>query len=453
MRSEILSQERNIVVVKAEYEAAEVDKAVSGTVRELSGRANIKGFRKGHVPRKTLEIFFGRSTIYRETAESLVQQALDTAISDYDLDLVVRPNMDVKELKEGEPLTITFTFEVRPEVKLPDIAELEAEKIVYRVTDDDVAAEVRRLLESVARFAPTDDDRPAEMGDIVEVQYSTQKLTDGETKQMEKDQKSTLTLATLRTDIAEAIVGHRLAEEFQFDIRLEDDYPDKRLAGATLRYDMEILQFMRRELPEESDETAKEISNGAYSTMNEVREELRRRLEADAEARSDASLRESALKALSDASEVDVPDTMIDRQYDAMRRDQSDQIQRDLQQSLEDYLQKNSLSVSEFDENLRKNAAQIVRNTLVINALAERDEISFSSEDMNEEIMSIASSLKINPQELADRLSQNREEFANIAGRVRTRNTLRHLAETVKCKEVEPSAAQDNGQESIEQDG
>ena len=458
MKSEILSQERNVVVVKSVYEASEVDKTVSRTVRELSNKVNIKGFRKGHVPRKALEMYVGRGAIYRETLENLAQQALDEIVAEYDLDLVTNPNLDVKELKEGEPLEITFTFEVRPEVKLPELASLEAEKIVYRVQDADVDEELHHLLEANAKLEPIDEDRPATMDDIVETQYTSYRVEgDDNAVELERDQKNTLHLSTLRKDIADSIVGHKLAEEFFFDIKIEDDYPDEKLVGATLRYKMEILQFLKRVVPEETDETIEEITKGKYKTVDELKAELRRKMEQDASNHSDATLRESALDALSDAAEVDVPDTMVERQYESMKREQSDQIQRELSQSLEEYFEKNNLNVSEFEDNLRKRAAQIVRNTLVLDALAEKDEISFTSDELNEEIVQIARSMRANPQEVADRLGKNRDEFVSVANRVRTKNTLNHLVSLVKVREIDPpaEAADSNGdaEEAPKQDG
>jgi trigger factor len=441
LKSEILSQERNVVVVKSEYDASEVDKAVSRSVRELSNKADIKGFRRGHVPRKTLEMYLGRSAIYNETLESLTQQALDEIVTEYDLDLIANPKRDSCELREGEPLTITFTFEVRPEVKLPDIASIEAEKVIYKVEDADIDEELRRLLEARARLEPTDEDREAAMGDIVETQYTSYRVEDGEKAEvLESGQKNTLYLSTLRSDIAESIVGHKLAEEFSFDIKLEDDYPDKRMAGTTIRYDMEILQFMKRVVPEETDETIEDITKGRYKTVGEMKAELRSLMELAAASRSDASLCESALGALVDASEVDVPETLIDRQFEIMKRHHGSQIQSDLNQSLEEYLEANNLSVTEFEGNLRTRAEQIVRNSLVLDALTQRDDISFTSDELNEEIMEMSLAMSANPQEIADILSKDSDEFANVAMRVRVRNTLKHLASLVKVSEIDPPA-------------
>ncbi|MDR3076039.1 MAG: trigger factor, partial [Synergistaceae bacterium] len=360
MKSEILSQEGNIVVVKAEYEAGEVDGAVGKTVRELSKNANIKGFRKGHVPRRTLELMFGRNSIYRETLEHLASDALENVVSEYDMDLVTDPKIKLGDLSEGNPIEIEFTFEVRPEVELPDIPSLTAEKIVYEIRDEDVEEGLRQLLESNARLEPLNDDRPAAKDDIIEVQYSSHTVQgDGSLKELERGKKNTLFLANLREDISNAVIGHKPAEELNFDITLEDDYPDSRMAGKTVRYNMEILNFMKRVVPEPTDETILELSKGKYNSVDEIRAEMRHQLEANAAERSEATLQESAIKALAAAAVVTVPESMIDRQYMTMRREQDGMIRQDLKQSLDDYLKNNNLSVEDFDGGLKKRAETI----------------------------------------------------------------------------------------------
>jgi trigger factor len=439
LKTEILSQERNIVAVKAEYEPGEIDRAVNRTVRELSGKVNIKGFRRGHVPRKTLELYFGRDKIYSETAERIVQEALDGIVSEYDLDLVATPKLKAGELAEGSSFSAEFTFEVRPEVTLPDLAALSAEKIVYKVDDARVEEGFNQILESNAELVPIDEDREATYHDIVESQYTTYSVKeDGSTEMIEQDKKGTMVLSGIRKDISDAVIGKKPAEEFTFEIKLEDDYPDPRMAGTVIRYDMEILQFMRRVVPEATDEKVLELSKGRYKTVEELKAELRRQIEKSSSEQSDSSLRESSVKALATAAEVDVPESMVERQYHAMRKDQDGRLQQDLGQTLDEYLTKNSLSVDEYEAKLKERAAEIVRNTLVLDALAEKEEISFTSDDLNEEIMRMATSIKVNPQELADALSKDKEEFSAVAMRVRTRNTMNFLASKVAVTEVEP---------------
>ena len=440
MKSEILSQERNIVVVKAEFEASEVDRTVQKTVRELSGKVNIKGFRKGHVPRNMLELYFGKGGIYKEAAEHLAQESLDNIVSEYELDLITEPKLKLGELAEGKPLDLEFTFEVRPEVTLPDLSTLSAEKTIFAVTDDQVDEAFNQILESAAELVALDEDRPVEPSDIVQVEYNSYHVEDdGSASMLEEKKQSTIHLGveTLRSEIAEALAGKKLAEEFSFDVKIEDDYPDKHMAGSMIRYDMEVLQLMKRAVPEPTDEKIQEMSKGKYTTAEELRAELRKQIEENAQERGDATLRESAIKALSEAAEVDVPESMIDRQQNAMRRDQENQVQRDLKQSLDEYLKFNNLSAEEYDSNLRKRAEEIVRNTLVLDALADKEEINFTSEELNEEIVRMAASMGAKPEDLAEALRKNRDEFTALAMRVRNRNTIGHLASKVQVSEVE----------------
>jgi trigger factor len=159
-------------------------------------------------------------------------------------------------------------------------------------------------------------------------------------------------------------------------------------------------------------------------------------MEHAADERSESSLRESAVKALAASAEVDVPDTMIGRQYDAMRRDQDARLRQDLGLTIDEYITKNSLSVSDYEARLREHAAEIVRNTLVLDALAEKEQISFTSDDLNAEIMRMAASARVNPQQLADALAKDKDEFSALATRVRTRNTMSFLAGKVSVIEA-----------------
>jgi trigger factor len=445
----MLSQERNVVVIKTEHEAGEVDKAVNRAIRSLSGKADIKGFRKGHIPRKALELFVGKNAIYKETQGLLTNEAFETVVSEYELDLIAEPKFKLGDLTEGKPFEIEFTLESRPEVELPDIGSLVARKVVYKIQDSDVEEGLRQVLESNAKLEPTGEDRPAQASDIVEVQYSSRADIDGAARELEKDKTTTLSLPDLRSDIASAIIGHMPNEALSFDIKLEDDYPDPRMAGQAVRYELKILNVMRRTVPEANDETVSEISRGKYGTVDELKSEIRRQLEEDASARSEAGLQGSALKSLVVNAKVDVPDSMVDTQYRAMREEQDGQLRRSLSQSLEDYLANNNLSVDEFDGRLRKRAEDAVRNTLVLNALADRDEILYTADDINAEIMRMADAMRVNAQQLADSLSKNSKEFANVASRVRTKNTMKHLAAAVSVVEYEQnySAAHDHDHE------
>lgn len=438
MKYEIVSQEKNIVVTRVVYEAHEVDEAVSASVREISSRVNLKGFRKGRAPRRALEMFVGRGAIISEAARALAERAIDEAAEGLDIISVAPPSVGTVDLKEGQELTFDITFEARPEVTLPDLAELSAERTVYTASDQDLETEIERLRDGAATLEPTDEDRPATAEDIVEVQYSSSQVLEKGDKVLERERKTVFHLSTLRSDIREPIVGHKPAEEFTFEIKMEDDYPDKNLAGARIRYEMEIVRFRRREVPEMTDDLARALSGGRLETVDALRDEVRKALEGLAKDRSESSLRESALEALSKAAIVDVPDTMVLRQYDAMRSREEEQIKNATGKSLEEYLAETETKPEDYERELKESAARIVRNTLVLDTLIEREEISFTQDDLSAEIIEMAQNMRMNPQTLADQISGDRDQFIALADRVRHRNGLKYLAEHVEAVDVEP---------------
>ncbi|MBQ6919480.1 MAG: trigger factor family protein, partial [Synergistaceae bacterium] len=131
MRTELLGQEKNIVKVKIEIEASDFTKALNRTISELSQQGNFPGFRKGRVPRKIIEMRFGRDALYNEALEKIMNAELEQIVQDYELDLIDTPSLNVTEkIEEGKPVMCEMTFEVQPEVELPEIDGMEIEKVV-----------------------------------------------------------------------------------------------------------------------------------------------------------------------------------------------------------------------------------------------------------------------------------------------------------------------------------
>lgn len=438
MKSEMVSQVRNVVEVRATYDASEVRRFVDRTCRDLASKVRINGFRKGRVPRRALEMYVGRQHIYREAIASIYDDAVREAVEQYDLELVTAPSFPApaSELDEQKEFEVLMSLEVRPEVTLPaDLSALTAVRMTYTTDEADVDRELDRLRESAAAIVPSDDTTPASKTDIVEVVYTARDKNDAGDDPLEAEKRTVLHLSSVRTDIADAVIGKAPGDAFSFEIKIEDDYPSGSIAGHTISYDMKMERKMKREIPEADDALAERLSGGRLKTMEELRKDLREAIDDDAKARSDAELRERALDAISAAAEVDVPDSMIDRQYTEMRKNEAASIQSQLSKTLEEYLDASNIKIEDFDKELRERAASSVRNTLIIDAVAERENISFTSEDISEEIINMSRTMRINPQAMADTISSDQDMFARVAGRVRFRNTLKFLAERISVTE------------------
>ena len=230
MKTEILSQEKNLVEAKAQFTAEEVTKAVESTYKKISKQANIKGFRKGKIPRRTLELYFPKESVYAETIENLIPDAIDKMIEEYELKLITEPEVKPGEIKDGEDFEVTVKFEVTPQFDLPDLEEIEVEKTVYETTDEMVEEQVKRIVESRAEVVPTYEDRPLTKDDYASVKYDTfVYYEDGSEKKAEEGQKTEIFLGadTMRPEVVEAIVGKVPGDSVSIELPIEGEEAKK----------------------------------------------------------------------------------------------------------------------------------------------------------------------------------------------------------------------------------
>ena len=175
MRSELISQEKNIVKIKVEVEPERFEETVKDVIKEISQKANIKGFRKGRVPRNVIELYFGRESIYREALENLIPEVVTQIKEEYGLELIAEPRVKLEgEVKEGSPVLLEIEYEVVPEIELPDLSQIEVPKLKPIVTDEMVEQVIKDLRERNAEHVDVEEERPIEENDIVVVNATAQ---------------------------------------------------------------------------------------------------------------------------------------------------------------------------------------------------------------------------------------------------------------------------------------
>ncbi len=171
MRSEIVSQEKNITRILVEVEEGSFRERIDEAVETLRSKANIKGFRKGHVPRKVIELHMGPDAIRAEALEKLVPEMLDQVIKEYELDLISEPSVEVDQLEHGKPVKMTFVFETRPEIILPELETIEVNRKIVNVTDKMLDEAITSLRNNASEKIPV-ENRPSRSGDILDIEYS-----------------------------------------------------------------------------------------------------------------------------------------------------------------------------------------------------------------------------------------------------------------------------------------
>jgi trigger factor len=218
---------------------------------------------------------------------------------------------------------------------------------------------------------------------------------------------------------------------------VEDDSQNKELAGKKTRYEIEILGIMKKVTPELTDETVLEITQSKHKTTEEFKEEVMSQLKAAAEQHSLDSLKDSAVDKLCSLSEVELPETLIVRQKQAMMEDQAARIKKDAGMEMEDFFEKSGMDKEAYEKELEDAAKVVVKRALVLEALADANDIQWTPEELNAEIHRIAISSRIDPKKLHDYIYEDRERLFELAEKIRNRKTVDFLITKVKVTEQE----------------
>ena len=351
----------------------------------------IPGFRKGKVPEKIILRRF-EGELKQEVLSKLVPQAIEEAIRRERLEPVERPTIEDVHYRKGEPLRIRTSFEVRPAIELKRytdiVVKLEAEK--YRVTDEAIDEQLERLRLRATTFRPVERERAA-VGDYVLANVRGEpQIENGAPFRREG-----VLVAVEEEGIFQGkLIRCKAGEKLEFDITHPDDFADPELAGTTVAYQVDVLELKERILPELDDEFARDL--GRFSSLEDLKDRIRKELQEDAKRRRNSDAAEAILREIAGSNpEVDLPLVMVQRQMSVMEHELRKQMRS---RGIEpDNI---GFDWAVFREKNLPEAQWEVRSGLLLDALAEREGISVSNKDVQEEVTALAASRGVEPKEL-----------------------------------------------------
>ena len=443
MRTELLGQEKNIVRIKIEIEASEFTKALNKTLSELSQQVNIPGFRKGHVKRSVLELRYGREAIYNEALDKIIPDQIKQAVEDYDLDLLEQPELKLDAaIEEGKPVTGELVFEVRPEVTLPEIDGMEIEKPINDVNDEAIDKLAKRIQVQLADIKET--DRPIQDGDLVDIELAIVALNDDGTESAEQPkpgishEKINLADETIRVQVRTALIGKSKGDEVTATFDVEAGHADRALAGKHVSYRMKVETVSEYILPEINEDFYKKVfgEDTDIKDNEAFRARLKKDLEAEVAETSRTDLQSRAVEMVVNASTVEVPDSLIERQAHALRHDD------------EDWARSNNISLNEayaldteegrtgYEKLLRDRAEAAVRNVLVMDAAAKKFDVHLEQEDLEAEFQRRADQLNVSKAFVAKFFYENRPQLDRLVDELRWGKIADAIIAHMTVKEV-----------------
>lgn len=393
------SVEKHNVTLTIELPASDVAKGINASCQRIATHANIPGFRKGKANRKILEMNFGKEAIFEEAFNYLVDRAYNEALREENLIPVTEADIEKVQFEEGKDLVFKATFVKKPEVTLGDYKGLEVEKKTVKVSEEQVQAQLDRIREQKAEMVVAPAGTAIENGDFAIIDFEG--FVDGVAFPGGKGEAYPLQIGSgsFIPGFEEQLVGHKAGEEVSVKVTFPAEYHAAELAGKDAEFKVKVNDVKRKELPELTDEFAKE--NSAYETVEAMKADLEKKLQEDADHRAlDAYNGALVQKAVENAT-VEIPEVMVESRIDQMLQEMSMNLEsRGL--NFEDFLKFSNKTEEALRAEYKETAEANVRADLVLEAIAEKEEVKVTNEDLSFEIYNMAQNFGADPKEVKD---------------------------------------------------
>ncbi|MDR2697555.1 MAG: trigger factor [Holophagales bacterium] len=351
------------------FPAPLVEKAFGAAIADITPKVKLPGFRPGKTPKSILISKF-QHEINREVSEKLIESHFWDAISSIGLQPISRPAVEKAELREGAEGKIKLQFDVAPEVRLPDYKSAVLVKKKRRVDDENISEILETMRNKAARLVPVEGG--AEIGHIVSMELKVK--PQGMKPRHLHDQEIQLEEGK---PFDRELLGLKADEIKKFTIQFSEDDKDRGLAGKQVNYEVMVTAINAEVLPELNDEFAKDESK--CESLEALREQIRRVYEEEAERDAMARLQSDLLDQLLDASNFEVPSSMINLQLDDYCREFSEKLsQRDISSK--------RVNWAEYRRHRLVDAERAVRSGYLLQALGNAEDIQVSDEEIDSEI-------------------------------------------------------------------
>ena len=398
--------EKNMAKLTIEVSADELEKAIQAAYLKQKNRINIPGFRKGKAPRAMIEKMYGAGIFYEDAANALIPNAYSEALAECEETIVSQPSIDVVQLEKGKPFIFTAEVALKPEVTLGEYKGLEVPKSELEVTEEEIAGELRKEQESNSRTIDVDDRAVAD-GDKVTLDYEG--FVDGEAFDGGKGTDYPLTIGSgaFIPGFEEQLVGAEIGKETEVNVTFPENYQAENLAGKPAVFKCTVKKIEVKELPELDDDFAKDVSE--FDTLEEYKADIKKNLE---EKKADAAKRakeDAAVDAAIEKASMEIPDAMIDTQVSNMIEDFARRIQSQ-GLTMEQYLQFTGMTPAALQEQMKPQALKRIQSRLVLEKIAEVENIQISDEKLDEEIAQMAEMYKMEVEKLKEVLGDAEKE-------------------------------------------
>jgi trigger factor len=418
-------------VMHIEIPEADVTRELDDAYKTLKKTAKVKGFRPGKTPRGVLERLY-KKDVNADVTGKLIQDAYVAALKETELKVVGSPKVEPPELKAGAAYHFDADVEVQPEIADIDYTGLKLKKTLYQASDEEVEVQIQMMQKNLAKREPIDEERPAQDGDFVQVDYEGFK--DG--KPFEDTQKTENFVIKLgdghiSEDFDKGVIGMNPGDEKEITASFPDDYFNKKLAGHTVDFKVKLNEIRKEVLPEIDDEMAKQL--GPFTTLDEVREKIKENLTQGYDKRIEQELNEQIFSQILEKVEFEVPDVMVEHELNGIIADAERSFSYHNKTFEEAGISRESLA-----EKYRETAEKQVRRQLILGRIVQQEKMELADEDLEKGFEEMAATYNQPVDVVKNVYANSGDQLALFKHALLEKQAIKLIMEKNEIESVEP---------------
>ena len=423
MKVKIDKKEKSQVVLEFTMEAEEFSKALDKAFEKNQKHFKVPGFRNGKVPRNVVEKVYGEGVLYESIIEDTVDEEYLKAVKENNLEIVARPELDIKQIGSGKDFVYTITTYVKPEINVKQYKGLEIKKVEAKVAAADVNAEIEKVREKNAVVEEI-TNRALKSGDISNIDFEG--FCDGVAFEGGKAEKFDLTIGSNQfiPGFEEQLIGMKIGEEREINVKFPEEYHSKDLAGKDSVFKVKLNSIKEKKLAKIDDEFAKDVSE--FQTLDEYKKDLKAKLLEAKKKQAEAEKETEVITKLVENVEGDIPDGMVETEIDNML----EQFNQNLAYQgldIEKYCEYMGSSKEKFRETLKPNALRDVKLKLALEFVKKAENVTVEEKDIDDKIIELS---KQYGDGSAEHLLKNENARAYMREQISQEKTLKIITES-----------------------
>lgn len=427
MSVKVENLDNNMAKLTIEVEADRLVEATKKAYNRQKNSISIPGFRKGKVPQQMVEKMYGPEIFFDEAANILIQEEYPKAYDECGLDIVSQPEVEVVQIEKGKPFIFTAEVALKPEVKLGKYNGITVTRIDTTVSDEDVENEIKSQLTRNARSIDV-TDRAAQMGDTVILDFDGS--VDGVPFEGGKSENYTLELGSnsFIPGFEDQLCGKNLEEDIDVNVTFPEDYHAEELAGKAALFKCKLHKITAKELPELNDEFAEDQG---FDSVADYKEDVKKTLTERKENAAKRTQEDEALAKIIADSKMDIPDAMVDFQVNQMLSEYANNL-RQSGLSFEQYMQFTGMTLDQLKAQMRPDAEDRIKGSLVLEAIAKAEGFEGTDEDVEKKIEEMAEQYGMKAEDIKKNIPDSEKE--NMKKDVALEKAINFVTENMKLR-------------------